>query len=256
MKNKVIATTLGVACHILFLAAISLMAYMLFWGLTRSALPIHWFGRKANIILLLQFPVLHSFFLSRRGRAVLEAPFPKKISRDLVSTTFGVVASLQLIAVFALWVPSGEIWFTPTGLTLYLWTLAYAASWILLAIALKEAGLAMQTGFLGWSAVVTKSKPRYPKPATRGLHSLCRHPIYLSFALVILTAPVWSFDHAALALVWVLYCMIGPLFKERRLVKIHGEDYERYREATPYIIPNLRGKSTVQQRVTVQSDPI
>ncbi|MBN8548927.1 MAG: isoprenylcysteine carboxylmethyltransferase family protein [Deltaproteobacteria bacterium] len=239
MRNKVIACSVGALCHTVFLLAISAMAYMLFYGLTRGLLPLQHFGRVTNAALLVQFPVFHSFFLSRRGRAILAAPFPKEIGANMQTTTFGLIASIQLLAVFLFWVPEGSIWYAPKGNLLVAWTVVYVASWLLLARALAEAGLAMQTGYLGWRSVVANQRPQYPKPRFEGLHRMCRHPIYLSFALVILTAPVWGVDHVMLALVWVTYCMVGPRLKEKRFLAYYGDEYERYRERTPYLIPRI-----------------
>lgn len=239
MRNKTIALTVGLTCHSMFAVAILLMAYALFGGLTQGFLPLGQHGRVINIFLLLQFPLFHSFLLSKTGRRILESPFPREIARDLSSTTFSLFSSLQLILVFLFWTPDREIWFAPTGGLLAAWTLLYAGSWVLLIVALSEAGMAMHTGLLGWWAILRGIKPQYPKPSSKGLHSSCRHPIYFAFLLIILTAPVWSFDHFVLALVWVAYCLIGPLFKERRQRKIFGIEVTAQKKNMPYIIPRF-----------------
>lgn len=237
MKNKIIAYCVGITCHVLFALAICVMAYALFEGLTVSFFPIGENGRVLNILLLAQFPLLHSFLLSKKGRRILEVPYPKEIAKDLSTTTFSLISSLQLLLVFLLWTPNQQIWFSPSGSILYIWTSFYIASWILLIVALSEAGMAMQTGSLGWWAVAHGKKPEYPKLCEKGLHNQCRHPIYLAFSLIILTAPIWSFDHLAISIVWVTYCFLGPLLKEQRYNKMLKNEYQLYQKNTPYMLP-------------------
>jgi protein-S-isoprenylcysteine O-methyltransferase Ste14 len=239
MRNKIIAYTVGVTCHLAFVASIALMAYMIFEGLSKSFFPLGKYGGYVNILLLLQFPLLHSFFLSPRGRRILEMPFPKAIAKDLFTTSFSLFSSLQLLCVFLFWTPTSNPWFIPHGALLYVWSGVYIAAWGLLIVALSEAGMAMHSGSLGWRAVARREKPQYPPLCKTGLHSSCRHPIYLAFALILITAPVWSFDHLMLAVVWVGYCLVGPLFKEQRQIKIFKSDYTGLRQSTPYIIPRL-----------------
>lgn len=238
MVNKLIAYGLGILCHLAFFVAIGSMAYMLATGLTSGILPIGGpYGRLTNILLLIQFPVLHSFFLTPMGKKILVSPFPKEIARDLLTTAYALVSSIQLLAVFVFWTPARNAWFVPPDPIFFPWVLVYGISWIVLMKALAEAGMAMHTGALGWRSVVTGKQPVYPRIPTAGLHSQCRHPIYLAFSLIILTAPIWSFDHVMLASIWVLYCLIGPKFKERRIQERSREQYDKIKQSTPYLIP-------------------
>ncbi|HRK36076.1 MAG TPA: isoprenylcysteine carboxylmethyltransferase family protein, partial [Candidatus Hydrogenedentes bacterium] len=103
--------------------------------------------------------------------------------------------------------------------------------------ALTDAGLGLQTGFTGWSSVVQGKRPTYKTFPTRGLFRLCRHPVYLGFALVMWTAPEVTVDGLVLAAGWTAYCLIGPLFKERRYLEWYGADYAKYRDSKPYFVP-------------------
>lgn len=238
MRNKLIAYSIGILCHLAFFMAIGSMAYMLATGLTSGILPIGGaYGRLINTLLLIQFPVFHSFFLTPIGKKILVSPFPKEIAKDLITTTYAFVASIQLLVVFVFWTPATNAWFVPPHSIFLPWILVYGISWIILMKALAEAGMAMHTGALGWRSVVTGKQVVYPQIPTAGLHSQCRHPIYLAFSLIILTAPVWSFDHFMLASIWVLYCLIGPKFKERRIQARSKDQYEKIKQHTPYLIP-------------------
>ncbi len=249
MRNKLIAYGLGILCHLSFGAAIVLMAYMLATGLTHGIFPLGGNqGRVFNIFLILQFPIIHSFFLTKTGSKILMLPFPKEIAKDLLTTSYALVASIQLLIVFLFWTPNSIVWFAPSSLIVVPWFMIYGLSWLLLIKSLSEAGLAMHTGWLGWHSVTNGKKIIYPNLPREGLHGQCRHPIYLSFLLIILTAPVWSFDHFLLASIWVLYCILGPKLKERRTHQRLGDRYLEIKESIPYMIPKHINLCSNQKR--------
>lgn len=116
----------------------------------------------------------------------------------------------------------------------------YAASWLFLIKALWDAGMPLQTGALGWVAVLRGRRPTFKPFPTQGLFRSCRQPVYLGFALTLWTGPVWTPDRLALALLWTAYCGIGPLFKEKRYRSWYGEAFRLYQAQVPYLIPRLR----------------
>jgi protein-S-isoprenylcysteine O-methyltransferase Ste14 len=242
VRDKVIALTYGVICHLAFGVAIVLMAYDVYFGFTRSLWPIggdH--GRLWNTLLVCQFPLIHSLLLSKRGRRILGWCAPGKLGEQLSTTTFAVVSSLQLVAVFLLWTPSETVWFAPTGALKMIMSIFFIGAWVLLVKAISDASIALHTGFLGWSSVFRGRAPRFDAPAERGSYRYLRQPIYLAFALILFTGPVWSPDHLFFFLVWGGYCVLGPRLKERRLSAWYGEEYRRYQRAVPYMIPRFRG---------------
>ena len=236
--RKTTALVWGVLCHGLFALAIPCLALALHDGWSGSMPRLHGpAALLANAILMLQFPVLHSMLLARRGRAVLERLAPFGLGRGLAPTTFGILASLQILAVVALWSPSGVVVFETHGALRALFELLFAASWVFLIRALWDAGIALQTGFIGWSAVWRGRRPAFGPFPRHGLFALCRQPVYLAFAATLWTGPVLTLDRLALALVWSAYCIVGPLLKERRYLARHGAAYAAYQRAIPYLIP-------------------
>lgn len=240
MTRRKIALAAGVACHTTFGLAVGAMAYMLYFGFGRSLAPIGGLvGRAINWVLLLQFPLLHSFFLAKPGRRILTGVFPKNLGRELISTSFVTVAGLQLLLVFMLWTPEESIWFAPSGALNMFWSALYLLSWIFLIKALYDSGIALQSGFLGWSAVYRGTTPVYPALPEGGTYRYCRQPIYLAFFLILVSAPVWSYDHLLFLLIWGSYCLVGPILKERRLTAFYGERYREYQRRVPYMLPKL-----------------
>jgi hypothetical protein len=90
--------------------------------------------------------------LGGAGRRILGWLAPAEVSGRMSTTTYVIVASLQVFLLFAFWTPSGTMWWRAEGALLWAFGCVYAAAWLLLLKAIWDAGLALQTGFLGWWA--------------------------------------------------------------------------------------------------------
>jgi ubiquinone biosynthesis O-methyltransferase len=237
-KRNYLALVYGGLCHAFFTLAVSVMIYEMFFGLSRCWGALHapwsWVG---NGVLLLQFPVAHSFLLMGRGRAVLRRMAPAALGSDLASTNYVIVASIQVLLLFGWWSPSGVIWWQTHGPMLLATTILYAAGWLLLVKSMFDAGIALQIGSLGWWAVFRKTKPVYPPLPTGGLFRVCRQPIYVAFTITLWAVPTWTPDQLILAMVLSAYCLIGPLLKEARFSRLYGSAFEEYRSRHPYWLP-------------------
>jgi methanethiol S-methyltransferase len=237
IRRKSVALLYGVLCHGLFATGVAIMVYQMFFGMSRSwgglHAPWNWIGNGA---LLLQFPIAHSFLLTRPGRVALRRIAPKGLGPDLSTTTYVIVASLQIILLFGWWSPSGVIWWQATSAALLVMTTLYAAGWLLLVKAMFDAGITLQTGSLGWWSVFKNIRPAYPRLPTGGLFRLCRQPIYVAFTIPLWTVATWTPDQFVLATTLTAYCLIGPLHKEARFARSFGSEFEAYRSCHPYWI--------------------
>lgn len=242
MKRRLFALGFGLMVHSLFLVAVTLMAYSLYTGLQSGFGPFT--GATAifvNMLLVIQFPLLHSFFLGDRGRKLLKRMMPMKMGAPLATTTYAGIASLQLIIFFAGWSPMNSVLWVPPATIKAELTAIYAGSWLLLLVAMRETGLGLQTGSLGWWSIWKNRAPEYPPlPVDRPLHSIVRHPIYVAFALILWTSPVFTIEKVVLATAWSIYCVAGSRIKERRLLRFHGANYGDYMKRVPFWIPCRR----------------
>lgn len=238
---KAYAVASGVVCHLSFAAAVLAMILVMLSGMTLSLgrLQAPW-SVLADAVLLLQFIAPHSLLLGKRGGGVLKRLAPGRLGGAMATTTYVTVVSLQVLALFVLWTPSGVVWWRATGVLRIALMAADGAAWLMLLKAIVDAGFALQSGLLGWRAVATGRPPRYPPMPTRGLFRSIRQPIYLAFALTTWATPTWTPDQLAVALTLTAYCALGPLLKERRFNGRYGEAFARYRAATPYWLPRLR----------------
>lgn len=243
-RAPVIAALYGLLCHGAFALGGAAMLWGLYTGLTGAwgRVPAPW-AWAANAALLVQFPLAHSLLLTRRGQRALARLAPRGLGATLATTTYATIASLQLLALFTLWTPSGVILWRAEGAALWLMSALFAGSWLLLTKASFDAGPEVQSGALGWTSLARGVRPVFPDMPTGGLFRHVRQPIYLSFALTLWTSPVWSLDQLILAIAYTAYCLVAPLHKERRFERLFGARFAAYRRATPYWIPRIRRKT-------------
>lgn len=236
-----VALVFGILVHAIFAAAVLAMILTMFSGMSLSLGTVPWpYAGMANAALLLQFPLLHSLLLSRRGSRWLAALVPGPHGETLATTTYAIIASLQLLALFALWTPSDIVWWQAEGSALYALTGAHAMAWLMLLKASFDAGAEVQSGALGWLSLLRNIQPRFPDMPTGGLFRVIRQPIYVAFALTLWTVPVWTPDQLALALTLTAYCLAAPRLKERRFEARYGARFRAYRRAVPYVIPSFK----------------
>jgi protein-S-isoprenylcysteine O-methyltransferase Ste14 len=247
-----LALIMGALCHLIFAMAVLSMMAAMFFGMSESFGRVSWpWAILANAALIVQFPLLHSFLLSKRGTKIVARLIPGPHGGTLASTTYAIIASLQLAALFLLWTPSGIIWYRADGTAFVLIFGLYAATWLLLLKASFDAGAEVQSGALGWMSLLGKIKPVFPEMPTQGLFRLIRQPIYVAFALTLWAVPVWTPDQLALAISYTAYCLIAPRLKEKRFEQRYGAAFDRYRDRVPYIIPRRTAlKRTTPKRTT------
>ncbi len=236
-----VALGLGLTTHLIFAAAVLAMIAAMFFGMSESfgRVPHPW-AWLANAALIVQFPLAHSFLLTRSGGQLLARLIPGPHGATLATTTYALIASLQLLALFTLWTPSGVIWWRADGPLFWLICAAYGGAWLLLIKASFDAGAEVQSGALGWMSLMARIAPRFPDMPTRGLFRVIRQPIYMAFALTLWTVPVWTPDQLVLALSFTAYCLLAPRLKERRFEQRYGARFARYRARVPYALPHFR----------------
>lgn len=105
------ALAFGIVCYTLFTLAVLAMVIAMFFGMSKSLgqIPYPWHV-VANLLLVLQFPLGHSLFLTRRGRRFLASLAPTPHADTLATTTYAIIASAQLFALFAFWTTSSIVW--------------------------------------------------------------------------------------------------------------------------------------------------
>lgn len=242
--QRLVALLAGLACHTAFAAAVGVMMWKLYTGLSGGPawplpMAVGW-----DLLLILQFPLFHSLLLTPAGGRVLGRLVPGGIGPELRSTSFALVASLQILLTFLAWAPLGPVWVELHGVGRAISSLCYAGGWVLLMKSMADAGLGVQMGYLGWWAVFRGRRPEYKPWQERGTLRASRHPMYLAYTLLLWSGPVWSIDHLLLAGLWTVYCILAPLHKESRYRQRHGEVFRDYQRRVPYFLPRLTRSTT------------
>jgi ubiquinone biosynthesis O-methyltransferase len=254
-KYRATAVAYGVVCHTSFAIGVGTMIAAMYFGMhgCLGRAPEGW-SVVANALLLAQFPLLHSLLLSSVGARILKRLAPIAIGANMATTTYVIVASVQVFLLFAFWTPSHIVWWRAEGVALYLLTGLYSLAWLLLLKAIWDAGLALQTGFVGWWSIAKSRPPAFPPMPTTGLFRIVRQPIYVAFTLTLWTVPTWTPDQLAVAVALTAYCLAGPLFKERRFRRRFGDAFVAYALQVPYWMP-LRRRPAKRNDLSIYEVP-
>ncbi len=245
LKQKCFALAWGVICHMLFVCAIGAMAYSLFNGMQVGyGLFQGYWAWIVNFLLLLSFPFGHSLALSSRGKRLLQKITPFELGKELLSTTFVSLSSLQLMFIFFAWSPSGLIWWEAPVRCLYILIPLAGVFWALLGKSMYDAQLSVQLGYLGWLSILKNKQPNYESFSRKGIYRKIRQPIYLSFALILWTSSVWSVDQLILASGWTAYCFFGAKIKEKRFLRFFGNPFSEYQKEVPFWIPKFHRRDS------------
>ncbi len=247
-RRIMIALVYAALCHGLFGLAILSMIGNMFFGMTFGLGRLEgWLAVIVNSLLIAQFAGGHSLLLTRGGNSVLKRLAPRAFAADLLPTTYVIVASLQLLVLFVLWSPSGIVWWRADGSVFWLMAGLALSCWALLGKAIIDSGFGLQSGLIGWWAVLRNRRPAYPDMPEAGLFRLVRQPIYVAFALGCWAVAVWTPDQLAIALTFTAYCVFAPLHKEARSRRLYGARYEAYAKRVPYWLPVRFGRGDDRQ---------
>jgi protein-S-isoprenylcysteine O-methyltransferase Ste14 len=92
--------------------------------------------------------------------------------------------------------------------------------------------------FIGLSA----SEENHVEPLrTGGVLQHVRHPLYSGTILIVLG--LWCFSptmaNLVTAFAWIVYILIGIQLEEKKLLNLYGDEYRKYKERVPMLIPKL-----------------
>lgn len=189
-----------------------------------------------NIGLFTVFALHHSL-LARSGAKAL---MTRTISLELERSVYVWTASTLLIAVCLWWRPvPGELYRLNGALALpgYLIQLA--------GIVLTARG-SSAIGVLDLAGVRPVLDAREGRGTvhvpleTSGLYGFVRHPLYFAWVLIVFGTPHMTMTRFVFAAVSTLYLAVAIPFEERGLVRVFGDDYERYRHKVRWrMVPGL-----------------
>jgi len=194
-----------------------------------------------DMLLLSLFALQHSLM----ARPFFKRWFTRFIPESAERSTYVLFSSVALIVLFVLWQPlGGMVWNVsdPTARTV-LYVL-FGFGW---GLVLMSSFLINHFDLFGLRQIWLQLRGR-PYTALRfgtpGPYKLIRHPLYLGWFCAFWATPTMSVTHLVFALATTAYILIAIQLEERYLIAALGDDYRRYRERVPMIIPFMRTPRT------------
>jgi len=184
--------------------------------------------------LLGVFAIQHSVMARQWFKRAWTTVVPEVVERS----TYVLLSSLALLFMFWQWRPiGGVVWNLKSAVGQLLMFGVFWAGWVTV---LWSTALISHFDLFGLRQVyLYVRKQPYTSPGFRSpaLYNFVRHPLYLGWLLVFWGAPVMTVAHLVFTLATTAYILIAIQLEERDLVKIHGEDYLKYRKRIPMILP-------------------
>jgi len=189
-----------------------------------------------NLGLVALFGLQHSIM----ARPAFKRRITQLISPSVERSTFVLVTSLILILLFWQWRPMGAvIWHAESSWAVGLLWALFATGFLL---ALASTFIIDHFDLFGLRQVTLRLMGRaYVHPPFRvtWLYRFIRHPLYLGMVIAFFATPHMTVGHLVFALAMTAYIFIGVRFEERDLDTFLGEDYRRYRERVPMLVPSM-----------------
>lgn len=182
--------------------------------------------------LVLFFGAAHSVM----ARASFKRMWTRVVPQAAERSFYVLVASLQLALLCWQWRPIAEP---------MLWRASGSAALVLLAVGQLGWMMALVSTFLidhfalfGLRQAFARSAPTDVLVLrTPFLYRWVRHPLYLGMLIGLWVAPAMSVGHLLLAALFTGYVLIGAHHEERDLLRVYGEQYRRYQEQVPMLLP-------------------
>jgi protein-S-isoprenylcysteine O-methyltransferase Ste14 len=187
-----------------------------------------------NTLLLGLFAIQHSVM----ARPAFKRWWTRIVPQSVERTTYVLLASAALLLLYWQWRPIPDaVWSVshPAGIVIL-----QAVFWTGWALVLVSTFLISHFELFGLRQVWARLRGQeLPSPVFRtpSLYKRVRHPIYLGFLLAFWAAPTMSVGHLLFAIATTGYILIGIFLEERDLMALFGEQYRRYREEVPMLIP-------------------
>ena len=187
-----------------------------------------------DLLLMSLFAIQHSVMARKPFKEWWTQFVPKSVERS----TNVLFASLALALLFWQWRPipavlwridNPQIAMAVTGLSFLGWVIVLTSTFLINHFELF--GLNQVASNLAGQPM---PEPRFRTPL---YYKFVRHPIYLGFVIAFWAAPTMTAGHLLFAAVTTAYIVVGILLEERDLVDMFGDEYRRYRNRVPMLLP-------------------
>lgn len=192
-----------------------------------------------DIGLLSAFALQHSIM----ARPAFKRAWTKIVPEAAERSTYVLLSSILLGALCFFWQPIGGVIWNIEGATARGVAYGmYAAGCLLVLAATFQINHFDLFGLRqSWFALKGESYKQIPfrKPF---LYRHVRHPLYVGWLMAFWSAPTMTVAHMLFAVMTTCYILVAIQLEERDLVRQHGQNYLRYRQEVPMLVP-FTGKS-------------
>jgi protein-S-isoprenylcysteine O-methyltransferase Ste14 len=190
-----------------------------------------------NAGLLAIFAVQHSVM----ARPWFKRMWTRVIPRQAERSTYVLISSLALIVLFWLWQPIGGVVWNVEQPALR--AVLYGLFALGFGIVLISTFLINHFDLFGLRQVYLYLRGKEYTQLRFGtplLYRHIRHPLYLGWLLAFWATPTMTIAHLVFAIATTAYIFMAIQFEEKDLLDTFGDDYRRYRENVPMIVPVIR----------------
>ena len=187
------------------------------------------------ILAIVLWGIVHSLLASMGFKAACQRLFGDKAMRGyrLFYNLFALLSFLPILYLMVI-LPDRPLYEVPAPYS-YWMRVGQLASLILLFVAVFQTDL---FSFVGLRQLFEEEKSG--PLITQGLYRYVRHPLY-TFSLAILwLSPGMTLNSFVFYCALTLYVLVGIFFEERKLLRVFGQEYAKYRAVTPMLIPGRR----------------
>lgn len=187
-----------------------------------------------NAALLAVFAVQHSVMARPGFKRVWTQIIPRQAERS----TYVLLSSVALIALFRLWQPmGGVVWNIEQPVLRAVLYGLFALGFLLVLV---STFLINHFDLFGLRQVYLYLRGKEYTQLRFGtpiLYRHVRHPLYLGWLFAFWATPTMTIAHLVFAIATTAYIFIAIQLEEKDLIDAYGNDYKRYRDNVPMILP-------------------
>ncbi len=205
-----------------------------------------------NFALIALFGIQHSVM----ARPEFKERWTKIVPKSIERSTYVLIGSALLILLYWQWRPMvGVIWEAEAVWAQYiLWAVFFGGFLLVLLSSFVIDHFDLFGLRQVWFNLRQQSYTQSGFKVTF-FYKFVRHPLYVGWIMSFWGTPRMTTGHLLFALGMTAYILIAIRYEERDLVKFLGDDYARYREKVPMLVPRFgKGHDTVTG--TADNDPL
>ena len=196
-----------------------------------------------DLALLALFAIQHSVM----ARPAFKRWWMRFVPEPAERSTYVLLSSLALIALFAFWRPlGGVVWSIVDPFSV---AVLYGLCAFGFLLVLVSTFLINHFDLFGmrqvWRYLLNKPEGGM-SCVTPGPYRLVRHPLYVGWLFAFWMTPLMTSAHLLFSIATTAYILIAIQLEERDLVREHGETYEEYRRSVPMLVPSVRKRESKQ----------